>query len=73
MSAWVTDIDEHIGRQVRILRKVRKWTQTELGSLVSRTAAQISGYETGQKAISAALVWNLSRALKVQIAELFPK
>jgi transcriptional regulator with XRE-family HTH domain len=73
VSQWVTDVDKHIGRQVRILRKVRKWTQTELGALISRSPAQISGYETGQKAISATLVWNLSRALKVQVAELFPK
>ena len=47
------DIDELVGRNIRLLRLSRGMTQTELAEAIGATFQQIQKYEKGQNRTSA--------------------
>lgn len=60
-------IDAHVGRQLRQIRLLRGFSQTELGNMLSRPVSfqQIQKYESGVNGLSANKMWELSRALRI--------
>ncbi len=64
---------EDIGREVRRLREERGWSQAKLAASADMAVSGISQIETGVRSPSAATLTKLARALKVEVADLFPK
>lgn len=62
------NIDEHIGRQLRRRRRLMGLTQQQLASAVGIFTQRIQKYECGMNHISAALLFQLAKALEVPIS-----
>jgi XRE family transcriptional regulator, regulator of sulfur utilization len=62
-----------VGLQIRKLRKQRGLTQEMLIENADLSASQLSLIENGKVSANVATLWNIARALKVDIARLFPK
>jgi DNA-binding transcriptional regulator YiaG len=56
-------IDVHIGRRIRIRRRLLGLNQTELARRIGVTFQQVHKYETGQSAVTAARLYALAAAL----------
>jgi transcriptional regulator with XRE-family HTH domain len=64
-------VDVLVGRNIRICRLQRGFTQTELGGHLGVTAQQIQKYENGANRVGASRLNQLAGALGVPIATLF--
>lgn len=64
-------IDIHVGKRVRIRRKLMDMSQTDLGDAVGLTFQQIQKYERGANRISASVLFRLSEILDVPISFFF--
>ena len=64
-------VDSLVGARIRLLRKRRKMSQTELGEAVGVTFQQIQKYENGKNRVGASRLHLVATALDVPIAELF--
>ena len=64
-------IDVYLGGRIRELRKARRWTQADLGSIVNTRFQQIQKYEVAENRMSAAVLWRLATALGVEVQQLF--
>jgi Zn-dependent peptidase ImmA (M78 family)/DNA-binding XRE family transcriptional regulator len=64
-------VAEGVGARIRDLRERRDLRQRELGDLVGRTQAAISSWESGQREPGLRDLLALSRALGVEVGELF--
>lgn len=64
-------IDVHVGKRVRIRRKLLNMSQTDLGDAVGLTFQQIQKYERGANRISASVLFRLSEILDVPISFFF--
>jgi transcriptional regulator with XRE-family HTH domain len=60
-------VDIHIGQRVRHRRWLLGMTQQQLADIVGIRFQQIQKYETGANRISAARLWDLAQALKIQV------
>ena len=60
-----------LGRQVRIFRKDKRLTQVELGERAGIGMKYVGEVERGTTNPTLRLVWRLSRALEVEMFELF--
>lgn len=60
-----TAIDRHVGQRVRMQRKCRGLTQTQLGEAVGVTFQQIAVYEKGINRIGASRLEQIAKALGV--------
>lgn len=69
MSA--SDFNVHIGRILRRRRRLLALTQSEVAQVCGVGFQQIQKYECGGTSVSAARLWQLARALQVDIAEFF--
>lgn len=60
-------VDVHIGKQLRILRIARKFTQNQLANQFSEPVAfqQVQKYENGKNRLSASRLWELCAILRV--------
>lgn len=63
-------VDCHVGRRLQRLRKMRGFSQTELGEAIAPpiTFQQIQKYEQGTNRICASKLWEISCVLKVSPA-----
>lgn len=66
-SKYPHEIDSHIGKRVRLRRKLLKMNQTEVASLVGVTFQQFQKYEAGTNRISASRLFVLAQVLGVSI------
>jgi len=66
-----TEIDKHVGRVLRALRKMREMTQTDLAERVGVTFQQIQKYERGTNRISAGRLWTFCKVLDVAPSRFF--
>ncbi|MBN1784105.1 MAG: helix-turn-helix domain-containing protein [Alphaproteobacteria bacterium] len=66
-SKYPHEIDSHIGKRVRLRRKILKMNQTEVASLVGVTFQQFQKYEAGTNRISASRLFVLAQVLGVSI------
>src|SRR5580692_810580 len=64
-------VDLLVGARIRLLRKRRKMSQTELGKAIGVTFQQIQKYENGKNRIGAGRLHLVATALNVPITELF--
>src|SRR6202034_2118726 len=64
-------VDETVGARIRILRKRRKMSQSELGKALGVTFQQVQKYENGKNRVSASRLHLVATTLDVPIAELF--
>lgn len=67
----MTDVNAHVGRKIRHMRRFRQMSQTELGRVVGLSFQSCQKYETGLRRISAASLWKLSEALGVPVSYFF--
>jgi transcriptional regulator with XRE-family HTH domain len=66
-----TDIDRHVGRRLRALRKDRRITMAQLGLEVDRSGQQIEKYEQGIDRISSGVLYGCAAALHVPVESFF--
>lgn len=66
-----SDLDKHIGRQVRLQRIRSGITQEGLAEATDLTRQQIQKYESGHDRIPASRLFHMSCAMSVEIATFF--
>lgn len=64
-------IDRHVGSRIRIRRQLLKLSQSRLAAMLGLTFQQIQKYEQGQNRVSASRLWDLSKALDVDVGFFF--
>jgi transcriptional regulator with XRE-family HTH domain len=69
-DAAAARIDRDIGTRLRLARKARGLSQTELGQAVGVSFQQLQKYERGTNRVSSAALVLFARKLKVPVTEL---
>ena len=64
-------VDVHVGKRVRIRRKLSGISQTALGDMVGLTFQQIQKYERGANRIGASRLYEIAQALDVPVSFFF--
>jgi transcriptional regulator with XRE-family HTH domain len=64
-------IDQHVGRRVRMRRKMLAMSQEKLGAALGLTFQQIQKYEKGANRIGASRLQQMSHVLQVQVEFFF--
>lgn len=67
----IYNIDEHIGKQIRLKRKSKRISQASLGKIINVSFQQIQKYEKGLNKISAHNLYEVSKALETNINSFF--
>ncbi|MDO5641383.1 MAG: helix-turn-helix transcriptional regulator [Paracoccus sp. (in: a-proteobacteria)] len=65
------EVDVHVGTRIRHRRWLIGVTQQQLADQVGIKFQQIQKYETGANRVSASRLWDISKALDVQISFFF--
>lgn len=65
------EVDAHVGTRIRHRRWLIGMTQQQLADQVGIKFQQIQKYETGANRVSASRLWEIARALGVQISFFF--
>src|SRR5690554_3492198 len=68
----VLEIDPHVGREIRALRKARGFTLSDLSSRAGLSAGYLSQVERGISHPSIKALHSISRALNVTVSWFFP-
>ncbi|MEO0569315.1 MAG: helix-turn-helix transcriptional regulator [Pseudomonadota bacterium] len=63
MTDTVKQIDRHVGKRLRFMRKVNGMSQASLAESVGLTFQQIQKYEQGSNRISASKIWQFCNIL----------
>ena len=71
-SRSATEIDKLVGAKIRSLRQDQNYTLSELGERLNISHQQLQKYEIGTNRLSAGMLYEVARALNVNIEELFP-
>lgn len=58
-------IDMHVGKQLRVLRSARGYTQEDLAKALGISYQQLHKYETGSNSIAVSRLYELSKFLNV--------
>lgn len=72
MSTLEPDVYLHLGREIRILRKQRKLSQSELAAAVSLTRTSVANIEAGRQKVLLHTFLQIAAALKVAPIKLLP-
>ena len=64
-------IDVEVGARLRVLRKLRGLSQSDLAERLGLTFQQVQKYERGTNRISASKLWKVAEVLQVPVGELF--
>ena len=64
-------VDSLVGERIRLLRKRRNMSQTDLGKALGVTFQQVQKYENGKNRVGASRLHQVATALNVPITELF--
>lgn len=64
-------VDVHVGKRIRHRRWIVGTTQQQLAEKVGIKFQQIQKYETGMNRVSASRLWDIARALGVEVAFFF--
>lgn len=67
----IDPVDLHVGKMIRTTRIMRGLTQEELGNAVGVTFQQIQKYERGTNRVSASRMYALTRALEINVEDMF--
>ena len=66
-----SDVDAHVGRRVRERRKEIGLSQGKLGSAIGIIFQQIQKYEIGLNRVAAGRLWDMAKALEVDVGYFF--
>lgn len=66
-----TFVDQHVGRMLRLFRKSRGMTQSDLAHEVGVTFQQVQKYERGSNRIGASRLWEFCQVLGVSPSDFF--
>ncbi len=61
---------EYIGSQIKMFRKIKKLTIEELAKMINKSKSTVSKYESGEIAIDIVTLFDISRALNINIVNL---
>lgn len=64
-------VDVHVGKRIKILRKLRGMKQTTLGEAIGLSFQQIQKYETGANRIGASRLFQFSQVFDVPVSCFF--
>ena len=64
-------VDDHVGKRVRERRREIGLSQTKLGNALGIAFQQIQKYEVGTNRIAAGRLWDIAKALEVDVAYFF--
>ena len=64
-------VDVHVGKRIRHRRWLTGMTQQQLAETVGIKFQQIQKYETGANRVSASRLWDIAKALEVDVAFFF--
>lgn len=64
-------LDRHVGERIRLRRTTLAMSQADLGEQLGVSFQQIQKYERGSTRVSASRLWDIARALEVNIAYFF--
>ena len=64
-------IDEHVGRRIRMRRKLLNMSQETLAAALGLTFQQVQKYERGANRVSASKLYETARALKIEVGYFF--
>ena len=66
-----SSIEESFGRQVKLLRKKRGWTQAELAFRMDIETSNLKKYENGRQGITLKMLQKMAFAFEITLSELF--
>jgi transcriptional regulator with XRE-family HTH domain len=65
------EIDQHVGRRIRLFRKANDLSQEKLAERIGVTFQQVQKYERGANRVSASKLYQIAEVLQVDVASLF--
>lgn len=66
-----TAIDAHVGARIRVLRRGRGVSQSDLGAWLGVSTSQVQKYECGTDRVSASRLFQIARIFKVPVGSFF--
>lgn len=71
----MSEINTHMGKQIRTFRKMRKLTLNELSETLNKSKSTISKYERGEISVDIETLYEISDALQIHVEQLlyYPK
>lgn len=66
----MSEISKHIGKQVRMYRKVHGLTLQQLADLIHKSRATVSKYETGEISLDVETLYDISKVLRINVNQL---
>ncbi len=64
-------VDDHVGKRVRERRREIGMSQTKLGNALGIAFQQIQKYEVGTNRVAAGRLWDIAKALEVDVGYFF--
>jgi transcriptional regulator with XRE-family HTH domain len=61
---------QHVGSQIKMFRKIKKLTIEELATIINKSKSTVSKYESGEITIDVVTLFNISKALNINIINL---
>ena len=61
---------QHVGSQIKMFRKIKKLTIDELAKMIGKSKSTVSKYESGEIAIDIVTLFDITKALNVDIINL---
>lgn len=71
MAGMASSVDVHVGRRIRLLRGLRKYSQEKLAKALGITFQQVQKYERGTNRIGAGRLYEMARILGVPVGFFF--
>ncbi len=71
MTELASSVDAHVGRRIRLLRGLRKYSQEKLAKALGITFQQIQKYERGTNRVGAGRLYELARIFDVPVGFFF--
>lgn len=69
-ETFMHDINVHVGKQIRMYRKVQGLTLQQLADLIHKSRATMSKYETGEITLDVETLYDISQALHISMNQL---
>ncbi|MCX8666962.1 helix-turn-helix transcriptional regulator [Acetobacteraceae bacterium B3987] len=71
MTERASFVDAHVGRRIRLLRGLRKYSQEKLAKALGITFQQVQKYERGANRVGAGRLYELAQILEVPVGFFF--
>lgn len=71
IKSEIHPVDLHVGRRIRAQRKALGVSQGRLAEALGLTFQQVQKYERGANRVSASKLWDIARALQVDVSHFF--